>query len=157
MITPIYCYIQQVCIQEFTLLSAQSSFWNVNWQSLSCVWLFATLWTVAGQVPLSMEFSRQEYWSGQPFPSPGDLPDSGIKLGSPSLKSDSLPSEPPGMQSICCEGWEANRPDAWGQKSEGESWSRVGGKMRPVKDTSLSEAVGFSSREVEVSFGGEEM
>ena len=43
-----------------------------------------------------MEFSRQEYWSGLPFPSPGDLPDSGIKPGSPTLQVDSLPSEPPG-------------------------------------------------------------
>ena len=93
MIAPIYCYTQQVSILEFILLSVQSSFWSVKWQSLSCIWLFAKLWTVAGQVPLSMEFFRQEYWSGQPFPSPGDLPDSGIKLGSPSLKPDSLPSD----------------------------------------------------------------
>ena len=49
-------------------------------QSLSCVWLFATLWTVACQAPLSMEFSRQEYWRGLPFPTPGDLPDPGIEL-----------------------------------------------------------------------------
>ena len=43
-----------------------------------------------------MEFSRQEYWSGLPFPSPGDLPDPGIEPGSPALQADSLPSEPPG-------------------------------------------------------------
>ena len=43
-----------------------------------------------------MEFSRQEYWSGLPFPSPGDLPDPGIEPGSPALQVDSLPSEPPG-------------------------------------------------------------
>ena len=43
-----------------------------------------------------MEFSRQEYWSGLPFPFPGDLPDSGIESGSPALQTDSLPSEPPG-------------------------------------------------------------
>ena len=47
------------------------------------------------KVALSMEFSRPEYWSGQPFPSPGDLPNSGIKLGSPALRVDSLPAEPP--------------------------------------------------------------
>ena len=47
-----------------------------------------------------MEFSRQEYWSGLPFPSPGDLPDIGIEPGSPALQADSLPSEPPG-KSIC--------------------------------------------------------
>ena len=51
----------------------------------------ATLWTVACQVPLSMGFSRQEYWSGLPFPSPGDLPNPGIKWGSPALQADSLP------------------------------------------------------------------
>ena len=46
---------------------------------LSCVQLFVTLWTIACQAPLSTEFSRQEYWSGLPFPTPGDLPDPGIK------------------------------------------------------------------------------
>ena len=46
---------------------------------LNCVWLFAALWTIAHQAPLSMEFSRQEYWSGVPFPSLGDLLDPGIK------------------------------------------------------------------------------
>ena len=60
------------------------------------VGLFVTLWTVACQGSLSMEFSRQEYWSGLPFPSPGDLSDSGIKPVSPALQADSLPSEPPG-------------------------------------------------------------
>ena len=48
----------------------------------SCVQLFMTLWTVACQAPLSMGFSRQEYWSGLPFPSPGDLPNPGIELTS---------------------------------------------------------------------------
>ena len=48
------------------------------------------------QAPLSMEFSRQEHWSGLPFPSPGDLPNPGIKPGSPASQADSLPSEPPG-------------------------------------------------------------
>ena len=54
------------------------------------------LWTVAHQAPLSMEFSRQEYWTGWPFPSPGDLPDSGVKPRSPALQADSLPSQSPG-------------------------------------------------------------
>ena len=53
----------------------------------------ATPWAVACQAPLSMGFSRQEYWSGLPFPSPGDLPDPGIKLGCPALQADSLPTE----------------------------------------------------------------
>jgi len=64
-------------------------------KSLSRVRLFATLWTVAYQTPLSMGFSRQEYWSGLPFPSSGDLPDPGIKLGSPALEAEALTSEPP--------------------------------------------------------------
>ena len=63
---------------------------------LSHVRLFATPWTVAHQAPPSMGFSRQEYWSGLPFPSPGDLPDPGIEPRSPSLQADALPSEPPG-------------------------------------------------------------
>ena len=59
-------------------------------------WLFVTPWTVAHQAPLSVEFSGQEYWNELPFPSPGDLPEPGIKPGSPALQTDSLPSEPPG-------------------------------------------------------------
>ena len=65
-------------------------------KSLCHVQLFATLWTVARQSPLSMGFSRQKYWSGLPFPSPGDLPNPGIKPGSPALQADALSSEPPG-------------------------------------------------------------
>ena len=57
---------------------------------LSCVWLCVTLWTIAHQPPPSMGFSRQEYWSGLLFPSPGDLPDPGIEPGSPTLQADSL-------------------------------------------------------------------
>ena len=78
---------------------------NVNWgshsgelyevKSLSRVQLFATPWTVAYQAPPSMGFSRQEYWSGLPFPSPGDLPDPGIEPRSPALEADALTSEPP--------------------------------------------------------------
>ena len=55
---------------------------------------------VAQKAPLCMEFSRQEYWSGLPFPSPGDLPNPGIEPGSPTLQVDSLPSEPPGMPQL---------------------------------------------------------
>ena len=58
-------------------------------KSLCHVWLFVTPWTVACQAPLSLGFSRQEYWSGLPFPSIGDLPDPGIKPGSPALQADS--------------------------------------------------------------------
>ena len=69
---------------------------KVKVKLLSPVWLFATPWTVAYQVPPSMGFSGQECWSGLPFPSPGDLPNPGIKPRSPALQADALPSEPPG-------------------------------------------------------------
>ena len=65
-------------------------------ESRSVVSDSATPRTVACQAPLSMEFCRQEYWSGLPFPSPGDLPHSGIKLGSSALQADSSPAEPLG-------------------------------------------------------------
>ena len=68
----------------------------VKVKSLSRVRLFATLWTVAYQASPSMGLSRQEYWSGLPFPSPGALPDSGIEPGSPALEADALTSEPAG-------------------------------------------------------------
>ena len=62
---------------------------------LSRVQQFATPWTAACQAPLSMGFSRQEYWRRLPFPPPGDLPNPGIEPGSPALQADSLQSEPP--------------------------------------------------------------
>ena len=60
----------------------------------------ATPWTVAHKVPLSMGFSRQDYWSGLPFPSPGDLPDPGIEPMTPALQADSLPTELGGKPSV---------------------------------------------------------
>ena len=69
---------------------------KVKVKSLSCVRLFATPWTVAYQALPSMRFSRQECWSGLPFPSPGDLLDPGIEPRSPVLLADALPSEPQG-------------------------------------------------------------
>ena len=63
---------------------------------LSCVRLFMTLWTVACQAPLSMEFSWPGYWRGKPLPCTGDLPNPGIEPRSPTLQADSLPSELPG-------------------------------------------------------------
>ena len=56
-------------------------------QSFSPVWPYATTWTAARQAPLPMGFPRQEFWSGLPFPSPGDLPDPGIELGPPALQA----------------------------------------------------------------------
>ena len=70
-----------ICQQKHCMLS-----------HFSYVRLFVTLWTVPHQAPLPMEFSRQEYWSGLPLPSPEDLPDAGIKPRSPALQADSLPS-----------------------------------------------------------------
>ena len=64
-------------------------------KSLSHIRLFGIPWTVAYQTPPSMGFSRQKYWSGVPFSSPGYLSDPGIKLSSPTLQADTLPSEPP--------------------------------------------------------------
>ena len=72
----------------------------MNVKSLSHVRLFATPWTVAYQAPLSMGFSRQEYWSGVPLTSPGDLPNPGTEPGSSALQTDALPSEPPGKPII---------------------------------------------------------
>ena len=69
---------------------------QVKVKSLSCVRLFAAPWTIAYQAPPSMGFSRQEYRSGLPFPSPEDLPDPGIELGSLAFQADALSAEPPG-------------------------------------------------------------
>ena len=94
-------------------------------KSLSRVQLFATPWTVAHQAPLSMGFSRQEYWSGLPFSSPGDHPNPGIEPESPALQADSLSSEPPGKPQYMmllnvndsnCE-WHTSEADSRGQNS----------------------------------------
>ena len=76
---------------EATIVSRilKASVWK--WKLLSCVLLFVTPWTIQ-----SMEFSRPEYWSGQPFHSPGDLPNPGIELRFPTLQVNSLPAEPQG-------------------------------------------------------------
>ena len=73
---------------------------EVKVKSLSRVRLFVTPWTVAHQAPPSMEFSRQEYWSVLPFPSPEYLPNPRIEPGSPALQADALLSEPPGKPLI---------------------------------------------------------
>ena len=78
----------------------QSDIYIYLFLTLSHVKLFATPWTVAHQAPLSMGFSRQEYWTGLPCPLPGDLPKQGIELRSPILQAGSLPSEPPGKPSV---------------------------------------------------------
>ena len=89
-----YFFKNYIFNKEFFLISVRKLdlIWIVV-QLLNCVQLFATPWTIAHQVPLSMEFSRQEYQSGLSFPSPGDLPNPGTEPGSPTLQADSL-SEP---------------------------------------------------------------
>ena len=98
-------------------------------QSLSCVWLFVTLWTVARQASQSMGFSRQEYWTGLPFPSPGDLPDPAIKLRSLALQADSLPSdsqEKPHHRGLECKSRKSR--DIWSNRQVwpwSTKWSRA--------------------------------
>ena len=88
----IYCHTLTWISHKYTWVS-----YVCKWvKSLSRVRLFATPWTVAHQAPPSMGFSRQEYWSGLPIPSPGDLPNPGIEPRSPTLWADALTSEPPG-------------------------------------------------------------
>ena len=74
-----YCYFVN------TLLGCKV---KVKVKKLSCIWLFSTPWTIAYEFPPAMEFSRQEYWSGLPFPSLGDHPHPGIEPGSPALEAD---------------------------------------------------------------------
>ena len=80
--------VRQVCVCVYVCVCMLSHFSRVQ--------LCVTLWSIGHQVPLSMEFSRPEYWSGQPLPPPGDLPNPQIQLKSLVLQADSLPSEPPG-------------------------------------------------------------
>ena len=111
---------------------------KVKVKSLSRVRLFAVPWTVAHQAPLSMGLRRHEYWSGLPFPSPGDHPDPGIKPGSPTLQADALPSELPGK---CPRTWKVpGREGELGEELEGEgaplcSPSRVCTSARQVPCT----------------------
>ena len=86
---------QRTAATKPTLPRAQCS---ATRESVSCsvMSIFVTPWTVAHQASLSMGFSRQQYWSGLPFPSPWDLPDPGIEPRSSALQADALPSEPPG-------------------------------------------------------------
>ena len=106
----------------------------VRAKSLSHAWLFVTLWTVARQVPLFTGFSRQEYWSGLPCPSPGDLPHPGIEHMSPvypALQADSLPAEPSGQPKgtlyiTGIKSW-VKKDTSIGVNTRGIQWSRYGG------------------------------
>ena len=87
-----------IMCEKYRIRNSKDPIWVVKVQVklFSRVQLFVTPWTVAHQAPPSMGFSRQEYWSGLPFPSAGDLPNPGIKPRSPALQADFLTSEPPG-------------------------------------------------------------
>ena len=99
-------------ILEWVAISSSNTWkWKVKVKSLSCVRHLATPWTVAYQAPLSMGFSREEYWSGLPFPSPVDLPDPGIEPKTPALAGRFFTTVPPGkplkvkvtvVQSLSC-------------------------------------------------------
>ena len=91
---------------------------KVKVKSLSHVRLSVTPWTVAYQASQSMGFSRQDYWIGLPFPSPGDLPDPGIEPGSPTLQADALPSEPPRKP----EKGRGRRKKGWRELGETNCW-----------------------------------
>ena len=106
-------------------------------KSLSHVWLFATPWTEAHQAPPSMEFSKQEYWSGLPFPSPGDFPDPGIESRSPvspTSQADSLPLSHWGSPTLV--GMEA-------KKGSDLSWNSQGLRLHPCNSTSPLEISSF--------------
>ena len=84
-----------VCLFWFAVsVSLQQVVWHIVVCMLSYVWLLVTPWTAAHRAPLSMGFSRQEYWLGLPFPSPGDLPDPGIEPTSPTLAGGFFTTEP---------------------------------------------------------------
>ena len=102
-------------------------------KSLSRVLLFATPWTIAHQAPPSIRFSRQEYWSGLPFPSPGDLPDPGIEPRSLALQADALTSEPPLPKLGACKSLTSNENNAdpkdlvsWYYFSNSVKWIFIG-------------------------------
>ena len=84
-----FLLMQCITLTDFNML------WKWSEVAQSCLTL-CDPWTLAHQAPPSMGFSRQEYWSGLPFPSPGDLPDPGIEPRSPTLQTDALTSAPPG-------------------------------------------------------------
>ena len=93
---------QLLCLKRCSLLVGDP-YWFGRTNSIcmiSRVWPFLTLWTVAHQVPLSMGFSRQEYWSGLPFPPPGDLLNSGVKPESSALVGGFFTTEPPGQPQL---------------------------------------------------------
>ena len=96
----------QPCVWRWESGDKQRSVLSAELRGQQTVSGSATPWTVACQAPLSMRFLRQEYWSGLPFPSPGDLPDPGIKSESPALQADSLPLSDRGSPADSVDGGE---------------------------------------------------
>ena len=95
---------------------------------LSHVQLFETMWTIVCQVPLFMEFSKQEYWSGLPYPTPGDLPDPGVKstsLASPALAGRFLTTAPPGKphSAWCLVLSEGSMGGSWNSHEPAQNWT----------------------------------
>ena len=109
----------QITKSSFRLLKAKKS----KCQSLSPVQVFVTPWTVACQAPLSLGFSRQEYWKGLPVPSPGDLPDPRTEPRSPAWQADTLPSEPWGIKGKCFAYENTKKPDP--HRSQGRATERT--------------------------------
>ena len=100
-------------------------------------------WTVVHQAPPSMGFSRQEYWSGVPFPSPGDLPDPGTEPGSPALQADALLSEPPGKSTEWYLNCELEAKGAlWGRKGQAVD-VRLETRLRPTSEFHIRESLLF--------------
>ena len=97
----------------------------------SCLTLFAILWAIARQAPLSMGFFRQEYWSGLPFPSPGDLPELGIEPVSPALASGFFTTEPPGKP-LAREAQGSSRVQGHTWQARGARWGQGGSERVPL-------------------------
>ena len=112
---------------------------------LSCVQLLTTPWTVAYQAPLSMGFSRQEYWSGLPlsFPSPGDLPDPGIEPRSPALQADALPSEPKPPHNVVEFGSDDDDDEGFLRSSVGKKSACNAGDPGSIPGLGISPGVGI--------------
>ena len=125
-----WLYLKIGSLADLIKLTRSQDHWKVKVKSFSRVRFFVTPWTVAYQAPLSTGLSRQGYWSGLLFPSPGDLPNPGIKPRSPALQADALPSEPRWLE------WALIKYDysIWLMSvSEGELWAQRQTLTKDVK------------------------
>ena len=125
-------------------LSSDCSFLPMQWnwkfsQSARCVQLFVTRWTIDHKTLLSMKFSRQEYWSELPLPSPGDFPDPGIELCSPVFQADSLLTEPPGSPCYAEEPLKCQHPPPKKKKSKENIISSVSRMWENLKTMTIKD------------------